>query len=109
MQERFAFGPFVLSPEAGTLLRQGGPVPVGYRALLLLTELVRHPREVLTKTDLMDVAWPGTAVEESNLSVQVASLRKLLGPTSDGLEWIVTIARVGYRFAGAIEKLDDAT
>lgn len=109
MQERFAFGPFVLNPEAGTLLRQGVPVPIGYRALLLLTELVRHPGEVLTKTDLMDVAWPGTAVEESNLSVQIGSLRKLLGPTSDGLEWIATIARVGYRFAGEIGKLNDMT
>ena len=109
MQERFAFGPFVLSPEAGTLLRQGVPVPVGYRALLLLTELVRHAGEVLTKTDLMDVAWPGTAVEESNLSVQIASLRKLLGPASDGMDWIATIPRVGYRFAGEIEKLDDTT
>jgi TolB-like protein len=109
MQERFAFGPFVLSPEAGTLLRQGVPVPVGYRALLLLTELVRHAGEVLTKTNLMDIAWPGSAVEESNLSVQIASLRKLLGPASDGMEWIATIPRIGYRFAGEIEKLDDAT
>ncbi|TPJ36043.1 winged helix-turn-helix domain-containing protein [Mesorhizobium sp. B2-6-5] len=108
MQERFAFGPFVLSPEAGTLLRQGVPVPVGYRALLLLIELVRHPGDVLAKTDLMDIAWPGTAVEESNLSVQIASLRKLLGPASDGIEWIATIPRIGYRFSGEIEKLDDA-
>ncbi|WP_224672115.1 winged helix-turn-helix domain-containing protein, partial [Mesorhizobium sp. BR1-1-7] len=109
MQERFAFGPFVLSPEAGTLLRQGVPVLVGYRALLLLIELVRHAGEVLAKTKLMEIAWPGTAVEESNLSVQIASLRKLLGPSSDGTEWIATIPRIGYRFAGEIEKFDDAT
>lgn len=109
MRERFAFGPFVLSPEAGMLLRQGVPVPVGYRALLLLIELVRHAGEVLAKTDLMDIAWPGISVEESNLSVQIACLRKLLGPGSDGIEWIATIPRIGYRFAGEIEKLDDAT
>ena len=51
----------------------------------------------------MDAAWPGMAVEESNLSVQIASLRKLLGPSPDGGEWIATIPRVGYRFVGEPE------
>ena len=51
----------------------------------------------------MDAAWPGTAVEESNLSVQIASLRKLLGPSPDGGEWIATIPRVGYRFVAEPE------
>jgi TolB-like protein len=50
----------------------------------------------------MDAAWPGTAVEESNLSVQIASLRKLLG-SAVGHEWIVTIPRVGYRFVAEPE------
>ena len=85
--KRFAFGPFELNPEAGTLLRQGLPVPVGYRGVLLLKALVERPGEVLSKTELMDAAWPNAAVEESNLSVQIASLRKLLGPASDGGEW----------------------
>jgi DNA-binding winged helix-turn-helix (wHTH) protein len=52
---------------------------------------------VLTKAQLMDAAWPGMAVEESNLSVQIASLRKALGGAPDGGEWIVTVPRVGYR------------
>jgi len=60
--------------------------------------LLKSPGQVVTKAELMDAAWPGTAVEESNLSVQIASLRKLLGPAHDGGEWIVTVPRVGYRF-----------
>ena len=70
---RLAFGPFVLNPEAGTLLRQGVPVPVGYRGFLLLTAFLDRPGEVLTKSDLIDAAWQGAAVEETNLSVQIAS------------------------------------
>ena len=70
--QRFAFGPFVLSPEAGTLLRHGEPVPIGYRAFLLLSALLGRPGEVLTKTALMDTVWQGAAVEETNLSVQIA-------------------------------------
>jgi TolB-like protein/cytochrome c-type biogenesis protein CcmH/NrfG len=105
---RFAFGPFVLDSGAGTLLRNGVPVAVGYRGVRLLAAFVGRPGEILSKTELMDAAWPGTAVEEGNLTVQIAQLRKLLGPAADGGEWIVTVPRVGYRFTGAIEQLGDA-
>ncbi|MET3521379.1 TolB-like protein [Mesorhizobium abyssinicae] len=105
---RFAFGPFVLDPDAGTLLRDDDPVALGYRGLKLLAALVGRPGEILGKAELMDAAWPGTAVEEGNLTVQIAQLRKLLGPATDGGEWISTVPRVGYRFTGAIEQLGGA-
>src|SRR6185436_5525764 len=104
LEKSFVFGPFVLNPEAGTLLRQGVPVPVGYRAFRLLTAFLERPGEVLTKSDLIDKAWEGAAVEEGNLSVQIASLRKLLGQSSEGEDWIATIPRVGYRFAGQVDR-----
>src|SRR5690349_14002380 len=75
---RFAFGPFVLDPDAGTLLRNDVPVAIGHRASKLLAALVGRPGEILGKAELMDAAWPGTAVEEANLTVQIAQLRKLL-------------------------------
>ena len=81
-------------------------LPVSHRGLLLLAALANRPGEVLTKSELMDAAWPGTAVEESNLSVQIASLRKLLGSAPDGAEWIATVPRVGYRFTGQVEKVE---
>lgn len=104
---RFAFGPFVLDPNAGTLLRNDVPIAVGYRGLKLLAALVSRPGEILNKADLMDAAWPGRAVEEGNLTVQIAQLRKLLGPASDGGEWIATVPRVGYRFTKTVEKPAD--
>ena len=103
----FVFGPFAFNPEAGTLLRQGVPVPVGYRALRLLAAFLNSPGKVLTKSDLIDAAWEGSAVEEGNLSVQIASLRKFLGQLPDGNDWITTIPRVGYRFAGPVERRAD--
>jgi TolB-like protein/DNA-binding SARP family transcriptional activator len=109
MAARLAFGSFVLDPGAGTLLRDGVPVPIGYRALKLLAALAGRPGEVLSKSELMDAAWPGTAVEEGNLTVQIAQLRKLLGHAGDagGPEWIATVPRVGYRFAAAVERLGE--
>ncbi|WP_189434873.1 tetratricopeptide repeat protein [Mesorhizobium sp. M1E.F.Ca.ET.041.01.1.1] len=105
---RFAFGPFVLDPGAGTLLRNDAPVAVGNRGIKLLAALVGRPGEILGKAELMDAAWPGTAVEEGNLTVQIAQLRKLLGPAADGSEWIATVPRVGYRFIGTIDQLGGA-
>ena len=100
MSNDFAFGPFVLDTERGTLLREGRPVAVSSKGLRLLEALIGSSPRVLTKTELMRAAWGEAAVEESNLSVQIAALRKQLGPTADGGDWVTTIPRVGYRFVG---------
>lgn len=100
---RFLFGGFVLDPGRGTLLRDGTEVPVGQRAWALLHALVNANGRALTKSELIDAAWPGAVVEESNLSVQIAVLRKLLGTREDGSEAITTVARVGYRFGLPVE------
>ena len=93
---RLAFGPFLLNPDNGTLLRQGKRVPVGRRGILLLEALLKRQGEIITKAELMDAAWLGAAVEESNLSVQIALLRKALGARPDGADWISTVPRIGY-------------
>ena len=100
--EHFTFGPFMLDMDRGMLSREGRPVAVSQKGLLLLQAFLRSPGKILDKASLMDVAWPDLAVEESNLSVQIAALRKLLGTAHDGSEWITTVPRVGYRFAGPV-------
>jgi TolB-like protein/Flp pilus assembly protein TadD len=97
--QRFVFGPFVFDVGRTTLSRDGMPLQVGHRGLAILQALLRARSQIVTKDELMDAAWPGAIVEESNLSVPVAALRKLLGRDSDGSDWIVTVPRVGYRFS----------
>lgn len=101
----FAFGDFHLDSQAEALTRNGVPVPLGYRALRLLAALLDSPGAVRSKAELLDAAWPGLVVEEGNLSVQIAQLRKVLGPASDGSQWIATVPRVGYRFAGEVTRI----
>src|SRR6185312_13470024 len=101
MATKIAFGPFVLDVDRGTLVREGRPIALSSKGLQLLLTLLRVPGQVISKADLMRAAWSDTAVEESNLSVQIAALRKQLGPAPDGGDWITTIPRVGYRFIGA--------
>ena len=104
MSTDFAFGPFMLDRQRGRLLREARPVAVSSKGLKLLEALLDSRGQVLTKTELMQAAWGDIAIEESNLSVQIAALRKQLGPTADGGEWITTIPRVGYRFVGVPAK-----
>src|SRR5215510_12828696 len=108
MATKIAFGSFVLDVDRGTLVRRGRPIALSSKGLQLLLTLLRAPGQVLSKADLMRAAWSDAAVEESNLSVQIAALRKQLGPTTDGGDWIATIPRVGYRFVGlsAIEPME---
>jgi TolB-like protein len=102
MATKFAFGSFVVDVQRGTLAREGRLVAVSNKGLQLLLALLRAPGQVVSKADLMRAAWSDAAIEESNLSVQIAALRKQLGPTADGGEWIATIPRSGYRFIGSV-------
>jgi TolB-like protein len=107
MAKRFAFGPFLLDTARGTLTRDGAAVAVGQRGLRLLQALLEAGGEPVSKAELMRAAWPGLVVEDSNLSVQVAALRKLLGTPSRGAQdWIVTVPRLGYSLPGlsAVEE-----
>ena len=102
MAKRFAFGPFLLDTARGTLTRDSEAVAVGQRGLRILQALLEAGGEPVSKAELMRAAWPGLVVEDSNLSVQVTALRKLLGAPSgdDASEWIVTVPRLGYRLPG---------
>jgi TolB-like protein len=94
------FGPFVFDVQRGRLLRDGRPLALGSKGLHLLQVLIAAHGKVVAKNELMRAVWGDAAVEDSNLSVQIAALRKQLGPMPDGGEWIATIPRVGYRFVG---------
>jgi TolB-like protein/DNA-binding winged helix-turn-helix (wHTH) protein/Tfp pilus assembly protein PilF len=104
------FGPFAFDEARGLLLREGEPLALGNRALAVLGALLRANGQTVGKSELMEAAWPGTVVEEANLTVQIAALRKAMGATRDGNEWIVTVPRVGYRLprpeAGGVDPHD---
>jgi TolB-like protein len=100
MNARLAgFGPFTFDANGRVLTRDGALVPLGSRALSLLAALAGAHGRVLTKDELIQAGWGDQAVEDSNLTVQIAALRKALGRRPDGEGWIITVNRVGYRLA----------
>lgn len=93
MQTRYRFGQTDVLPETRQLLLENVPVAVGARAFDLLLCLIEHQDRVVGKDELMRCIWPETVVGDNNLNVQVATLRRLLGPRA-----VVTVAGRGYRF-----------
>ena len=103
----YDIGPFRLDAEAGVLTKAGEPVALGSRAVAVLATLVNRPNEYVPKASIMDTAWPGIVVEESNLAVQVSAIRRVLSEAPGGKRWIETLARRGYRFVGPVTALAD--
>jgi adenylate cyclase len=95
-------GPFRLDTQDDLLFRGAEPVTLGRRAIALLRALVERPGALVSKDALIEAAWTGQAVEESNLTVQIAALRRVLGEAPGGDRWIETMPRRGYRFVGPV-------
>jgi predicted ATPase/DNA-binding winged helix-turn-helix (wHTH) protein len=83
-------------------MKGDAPVPIGSRALDILIALVERPGEVITKRELLARAWPDLVVEESNLRVQIAALRKALTEGQDEARYIVNVAGRGYSFVASL-------
>src|SRR5688572_9027751 len=99
----YAFGPYVLDRSRRLLLRGGAAVALTPKAFDLLALLVEHEGRLVPKETLMARLWPETAVEESNLTFQISTLRKALG---DG-RYVVTIPGRGYQFAGPVSLVQE--
>ena len=95
----YKFGAFTLDAEAGLLFRGGEPALLGQRAVALLRLLLERTASPVSKDALIAAAWPGLTVEDSNLTVQIAALRRVL-EQDGGAGWIETLPRRGYRYVG---------
>lgn len=93
----YTIGPLQFDPVQRTLARAGAVVELGQRATDLLLALIEANGATVPKSVLLDRVWPGAVVEEGNLTVQVANLRKQMGTDANGRDWIITVPRVGYR------------
>ncbi len=102
----FEFARFKLHPQRGELLADGVPVELGGRAFDVLLALVEADGAVLGKNELIARVWPGRVVEENNLLVQIAALRKALGPDR---ELVRTVAGHGYQFCAPLRIVPAST
>jgi DNA-binding winged helix-turn-helix (wHTH) protein len=96
----FVFGGFCLVPDRRALLADGQDLNLGTRPFDLLLALVERRDRVVLKDELLQLVWDGRVVEEGNLTVHIARLRKLLGR---GV--IATLSGRGYRFVAMVDEV----
>lgn len=109
LPKSFTFGPFRLDLKQRVLLRDGKPVPLPPKAMIILAVLVENHGMLVEREELMRRAWPNVFVEDGNLTVNVFALRKALAEGLNGVSPIETIPKRGYRFTAAVETREAPT
>ncbi|KAB0504631.1 ATP-binding protein [Pseudomonas moorei] len=97
-EQAVQFGPYRIYPGQRLVMEADRPLRLGRRAMDILLILLEHAGNVVSKQHLMTEIWPDSVVEEINLRVHMAALRKALGDGQAGQRYIVTVAQRGYSF-----------
>ncbi|TFY93810.1 NACHT domain-containing protein [Pseudomonas nabeulensis] len=93
------FGAYVFHRQQRLVSKAGWPVPLGGRALDILAVLLEAPGQFISKATLIERVWPNSVVEENNLRVHIAALRRAL----DGPRFILNDPQRGYCFAAPVQ------
>ena len=96
------FGPYAFHLRQRLILEVDRPLRMGGRALDILQVLVERAGSVVSKDALIAHVWPTSVVEEINLRVHIAALRRALGDGQNGQRYIVNIPQRGYSFLSLI-------
>lgn len=104
---QITFGPFRLFPARQLLLDGDTPVHLGSRACEILITLAERAGQLLSNQELMRRVWPNTFVEEGNLRVHVAALRRALRDGQAGNRYITNVPGRGYSFVAPVSVTEE--
>jgi two-component system response regulator MtrA len=91
-------GPLTIDPNAYRVTRNDVEIPLTITEFRLLHELARHPLQVLTRDQLLELVWGYTYLGDSRLvDVHVQRLRAKIEDDPAHPTLIVTVRGVGYR------------
>jgi predicted ATPase/DNA-binding winged helix-turn-helix (wHTH) protein len=100
--QAIGFGPYRIYTGQRLVMEGDQPLRLGRRAMDILLMLLAHAGEVVSKQQLLAGVWPDSVVEDINLRVHMAALRKALGDGQAGQRYIVTVAQRGYSFVAPL-------
>src|ERR1700730_6317659 len=104
------FGAFEVDLTKGSLHKNGVRIRVQGKPLQILTLLIEHAGDVVTRDELRQRLWPeGTFVDfEHGLNTAVRKLREALGDDPDNPRFVQTVPRQGYRFIATAQRAGPA-
>lgn len=91
------------------LTRDGEERHLRQQTFQVLIYLLEQHERLVTKDELIDHVWRGTAVTDNALEQCLAEIRKVLGDDSRNPRFIKTVPRAGYRFIGKVEEVSAET
>ena len=103
------FGPFELDTVERRLLREGEVVPLRAKIFDTLCALVEQHGRLVRKDELMQRIWPDSVVEENNLDHNISKLRHSLCNGDEGVRYIETVPRQGYRFIANVTTIESSS
>jgi TolB-like protein/class 3 adenylate cyclase/predicted ATPase len=110
--ESFLFEGFRLDRRGLFRRDEGGvfvPVATGSRAFDVLRVLITAQGDLVSKDEIMEAVWPGTVVEDNNLTVQISALRRVLDQGRAEGSCIQTAPGRGYRFVAPVRRVEPAS
>ena len=94
------FGLFEVDLRTGELRKNGMKIKLQEQPFQVLTTLLQHANDVVTREELRQQLWPkDTFVDfDHSLNAAIKRLRDALGESAEKPVFIETLARRGYRF-----------
>jgi DNA-binding winged helix-turn-helix (wHTH) protein len=93
------FGDFEFHEKSMQLHRGGSIVSINGQCLELLTLLLDHSGQLVTREEIRRALWPDSTVDfEHSVDVLVSRLRTALGDDGKSGRYIKTVPKKGYRF-----------
>ena len=104
----YNFDNFCLNPQQRKLFCFGQPLPMSPRTFGMLLMLVERQGEVIKKEEFLETIWSDSFVEESNLTVHISALRRVLQEKRGDKKFIETISGRGYCFVAPVSKIEQS-
>jgi Tol biopolymer transport system component/DNA-binding winged helix-turn-helix (wHTH) protein len=99
------FGTFEVDLQAGELRKSGVKLKLTGQPFQVLTFLLEHPGQVVTRDDLQKRLWPDTFVDvDHNLNTAINKIREALGDAAENPRFVETLPRRGYRFISLLNS-----
>jgi predicted ATPase/DNA-binding winged helix-turn-helix (wHTH) protein len=105
-EQVFLFETFIIYVKRRLVTDRNRPLQIGSRALDILFVLLESAGEVVSKEEIIARVWPRTVVEEINLRVNIAAIRRALDVDRDGQSCITNIPQRGYSFVADVRRMD---
>ena len=107
---RVQFGDFVVDLQSFELRKHGIRLKLQHQPFQVLTLLLQHPGQSVTREQLCKELWAGSTFVDfdAGLNAAIRRLRDVLCDSADQPRYIETLPRHGYRFIAPVEVLAES-